>query len=945
LVVCHPCIGGSDNRILVFHLSDSYFRVIKLDCIDDMSVNGDRSWYQLSSADVLDRLSSSPEGLPPKIAQRRLAEIGYNELRIRKPSGWKRLLRQFHNALVYILLLAIALMAILEMWMDMFVILGVVLLNVLIGFLQEGKAESSLETLKRSLVSKCTVIRNGEATIIPSRELVPGEIVSLCGGDRIPADLRLESVHDLHVDESALTGESIPVRKSLHAINRANLPPGDQRCMAFSGTFVTRGSAIGVVVETGVLSEIGKIASLITQIKAPLTPLQVKINDFTRTLIIAILLIGIVNFGLGYFVGYGIGYNFLGSISLIVAAIPEMLPMILTGILALSATRMSQSNALIRRLPAAETLGCTTVICSDKTGTLTKNEMTVQAVLCAEQCYEVRGVGYDPDGFFLSDDTPLDTSELPSALCETLRAGLLCNNANLVREGRRHNVVGDPTEGALLVAAAKARIVDHAERLDEIPFDSENMYMATLHRGEHENHIYVKGSPEQVIALCTQQITDSGKVEVQPAYIHAQAELLASRAMRLLAMAYKTVPTSHRRITSKDLHTLTFLGIEGMIDPPRQEAINAICKCKSAGIRPVMITGDHAMTATAVASQLGIVGDGDACAIRGEELCGMSDEDLCDAVGRVSIFARVAPEHKLRIAQCLQGRGEIVAMTGDGVNDAPALKAADIGVAMGVTGTEVSQEAADMVLTDDNFASIVSAVEVGRHAWKNLEKAVLYTLPTNGGQALLVIGAVMMASFVPIFSARLTLEPVLILWINLFDSVFLTMPLMMEGKGRGLLTQPPRSPKAKLASSLLLERVLLIGMAIAVPSFWIYHHFGAAAVAPDGTILNEKLLSQAQTAAFWTVLMVHIGFVMSARFVRKSAFTESPFSNKWLLAGIAISVCLHSLLTYVPTLSSVFRTEQFPAEWWLYILPCLLPGFLLLEAEKLIRGKFASVCC
>jgi len=906
-----------------------------------MSRNCNKFWYQLSSADVLDHLSSSPEGLSVDIARQRLDEYGYNELKIKKSSAWKRLIRQFHNALIYILLLAITLTAILGMWVDMAVIVGVVVFNVIIGFFQEGKAECALEALKRTLVAKCTVIRNGEATIIPSRELVPGEIVTLSGGDRVPADLRLENAHDFHADESALTGESVPVKKETQAIERPNLTPGDQHCIAFSGTFATRGSALGVVIETGERTEIGKIAVLMKATKAPLTPLQNKIADFTRTLIIAILLIGILNFGLGRVVGYDIGYNFLGSISLIVAAIPEMLPMIVTGILALSATRMAKRNALIRRLPAAETLGCATVICSDKTGTLTKNEMTVQAVLCADSTYEVRGVGYNPEGFFLHAGTPIDPSELPTPLHETLRAGLLCNNARLVSEEKRHHIVGDPTEGALLVSAAKAHISDHSKRLDEIPFDSANMYMATLHRGENENHIFVKGSPEQVLALCTQQVTDHGHTAVQPERIHAEAAELASKALRLLAMAYKTVPTTHKRITSQDLHTLTFLGIEGMIDPPRQEAINSVQKCKSAGIRPVMITGDHAMTATAVALQLGIVDQNAPPAIGGEELARMNDDELREAVVRVSVFARVAPEHKLRIAQKLQERGEIVAMTGDGVNDAPALKAADIGIAMGSSGTEVSKEAADMVLTDDNFASIISAVEEGRHAWKNLEKAILYTLPTNGGQALLVIGAVLMASFIPIFSARLTLEPVMILWINLFDSVFLTMPLMMESKERDLLKQPPRPPKAKLASFLLLDRVILIGLAIALPGFWIYHHFGAAAVAADGTVIDALLLTQAQTAAFWAVLMVHDGFVLSARSINRSAFTFSPFSNKWLLAGISASLALRLIPMFVPQVADAFRMANFPLEWWLYILPCLLPGFIVLEIEKLIRRRFA----
>ncbi|MGB1127080.1 MAG: cation-translocating P-type ATPase [Opitutales bacterium] len=902
---------------------------------------GTQSWYHQTSGDVLEQLSSSPEGLPADVAGNRLIEYGYNELEIQRPSLLKRLFRQFHNALVYILLLAILLTGSLGMWMDMSVIAGVVLLNVVIGFFQEGKAEASLEALKRTLVQKCTILRNGEATIIPARELVPGDIVSLSGGDRVPADLRLIHVADAHADESALTGESVPVKKQRNHIESPNLSPGDQRCMAFSGTFVTRGSCLGVVVATGERTEIGKIAVLMKSTKAPLTPLQVKIVDFTRTLIFAIMIVGTLNFALGYLVEYGLGYNFLGTISLIVAAIPEMLPMIVTGILALSATRMAARHALIRQLPAAETLGCTTVICSDKTGTLTKNEMTVQKILCADALYDISGVGYEPKGFFLKDGEPLDTTELPDALRATLKAGLLCNDARLVSEGTKHHIIGDPTEGALLVAAAKAHVADHHVRLDEIPFDSETMYMATLHEGEHENYILVKGSPEQVIALCTHQLEEEGTAPIEADRLLAESGELARGALRLLAMAWKTVPKQHLRITTKDLHTLSFLGIEGMIDPPRQEAIEAIRKCRNAGIRPVMITGDHAVTASAVACQLGIIQTADEAAVGGVALEAMSDDDLRETVSEVSVFARVAPEHKLRIAKCLQERGEIVAMTGDGVNDAPALKAADIGVAMGLTGTEVSKEASSMVLTDDNFASIVGAVEEGRHAWKNLEKAILYTLPTNGGQAMLVIGAVLMAAFIPIFSARLALEPVMILWVNLFDSVLLTMPLMMEAKERGLLRDPPRPPGEKLASLLLLERVVLIGLAIALPALWVYHHFGAEAVAADGTILDADRLTQAQTAAFWVVLMVHIGFVISARSVRRSAFSFSPFSNKWLLAGIVTSIGLH-LLAFVPPVSAAFRTAVFPLEWWAYILPCLLPGFLVLEIEKWVRRKLGA---
>lgn len=907
----------------------------------------DKNWYAIPAAELFTSLESNPHGLSTEEARQRLETYGYNELRIRKPSAWMRLLRQLHNALVYILLVAIALTGALGMWVDMSVIVGVVALNVIIGFFQEGKAEASLDALKRTLILECTVLRDGKPIVIPARELVPGDVVVLAGGDRVPADLRLFRARNAHAEEAALTGESVPVAKHTEVIDKPNLSPGDQRCMAFSGTFFTQGTASGLVVATSIRTEIGKIATLLKQTHTVPTPLQRKITDFTRVLIFAILTIGALNFALGMSAGFDWVYNFLGSVSLIVAAIPEMLPMIVTGILALAATRMAKRNALIRRLPAAETLGCTSVICSDKTGTLTKNEMTVIQVLCSDDQYKVGGVGYQPEGTFSTGTGEVldcDTNA-PAALKETLIAGMCCNDASLVRGDIPH-IIGDPTEGALLVSAAKAGLDQVPERLDVLPFDSERMLMATLHRGTDNNLIYVKGSPEVVVDLCKHQLGGNGLNSINPDELHDKSEKLAEQALRLLAMASKTVSKEQTLLSYEDLHELTFLGIQGMIDPPRQEAITAVAQCKTAGIRPVMITGDHALTASAIALQLGIIDNRNAPVIRGEELATMDDDALFEAVENVCVYARVAPKDKLRIAQQLQHHDHVVAMTGDGVNDAPALKAADIGIAMGITGTEVSKEASSMVLTDDNFASIVGAVEEGRHAWKNLEKAILYTLPTNGGQALLVIGAVLLAPFVPIFSARLTLEPVMILWINLFDSVFLTMPLMMEAKERHLLKTPPRAFDEKLANSLLLMRVILIGFAIAIPGFLIYHYFGAAAVAADGTVLDPTLLSQAQTAAFWAVLMVHFGFVMSARSIYQSAFTFSPFSNKWLWGGIAASLLLRLLPSFVPAVAVAFRTEPFPLEWWIYILPCLLPGFITLETEKFIRrwwsGRNAS---
>ncbi|MEE8419354.1 MAG: HAD-IC family P-type ATPase [Dehalococcoidales bacterium] len=910
-----------------------------------MAANGDK-WYQLTTEQTFKKLDSGEQGLSSAEAEDRLKQYGYNELAFKKPSVIMRFLRQFHNPLVYILMAAAIMTTILtlegeDMLADTIVIAGVVLLNAIIGFFQEGKTEAALEALRKMIVVECKVIRDGEHTILPSRELVPGDVVIMEGGDKVPADLRLFYTKDANADEAALTGESMPVRKSTDAISRPNLSPGDQTCICFSGTFITRGTARGMVVATAEHTEFGKIATLVKETKKVITPLQRKIADFTKVLMISILTIGAINFVLSFWLGFSLAYSFLASVSLVVAAIPEMLPMIVTGILALAGAAMVKRNALIRRLTAAETLGTATVICSDKTGTLTKNEMTVLKIYTGGTDYDVSGVGYEPEGDFFSGTKPVNPASDGQALFETLRAGFLCNNATLNKdEDGRYRIIGDPTEGALIVSATKAGIKDDMPRLDEIPFESENMYMATLHQGKDENYLYVKGSPERVIEMCQTQLTENGPEPINSKVLEARENELAGEALRMLGMAYKKVPKEKTELTDDDLKALTFLGMQGMIDPPREEAIDAVSQCKTAGIRSVMITGDHVQTATAIARQLGIMTEGQDKALTGEELAVMSDEDLQTAVRTVSVYARVAPEHKLRIAQSLQKTGQIVAMTGDGVNDAPALKAADIGIAMGITGTEVSKEAASMILTDDNFASIVGAVEEGRHAWNNLEKAIIYTLPTNGGQALLVIGALLLAPFIPIFGVRFPLEPVMILWVNLFDSVFLTMPLMMEPKDKDLLEVPPRDPKEKLANWLLLQRVILIGLAIAIPGFLIYNYFGSAAVSADGVLLDPLLLTQAQTAAFWAVLMVHFGFVMSARSIFDSAFSFSPFSNKWLLAGIVVSVLLRLLPTFIPGVADIFRTANFPIDWWLYILPCLLPGFIALEIDKIIRKQY-----
>jgi len=897
-------------------------------------------WYQLSVEETFQGLGAGDTGLTSGEAKARLERYGYNELKFKKPSVIMRFLRQFHSPLVYILLAAAAMTGVLtlrgeDMLSDTGVILGVVILNAILGFVQEGKTEAALEALQKMIVPECTVLRDGEQKVIPTRELVPGDVVVLSGGDRIPADLRLFFTKGVAADEAALTGESVPVEKDTDPIARPDLSPGDQRCIAFGGTFLARGAAKGVVVATGEETEFGKIAIMVKQTRKVETPLQRKIAAFTRTLMILILSLGAINFGLGYFFGFDLIYSFLASVSLIVAAIPEMLPMLVTAILALAAAAMVKRNALIRRLPAAETLGCATVICSDKTGTLTRDEMTVLRIYAGGKSYEVKGVGYEPRGEFISgnEGKVIDPAS-EQVLVETLKAGYFCNDTTLTQEEGRYHVIGDPTEGALVVSAAKAGIIEKLPRLDEEPFESEKMYMATLHEDKGQNVLYVKGSPERVLEMCQDQLTDRGVAPLKREEILNRGEEMARGALRVLGMAYKMVPKEEASLGVVDVRGLTFLGLQGMIDPPREEAIEAVSKCKSAGIRSVMITGDHVLTATAVARQLGIVSDGQDDALTGEELFRMSDEELYEVVDRVSVYARVAPEHKLRIARQLQKRDEIVAMTGDGVNDAPALKAADIGVAMGITGTEVSKEASSMILTDDNFASIVGAVEEGRHAWNNLEKAILYTLPTNGGQALLVMGAILVAPFVALFAMRLPLEPIQILWINLFDSVFLTMPLMMEPKEKGLLEASPRDPKEKIANSLFFERVGLVSVAMAITGFLIYWNFGHLALATDNILLTE-----AQTATLMAVVFVHVGYIMTARSTFESAFTFSPFSNKWILGGVAITIITDLAIVYMPALNSVFRTAPFPAEWWPFVAIGLPVGFFVPELEKLVRRQ------
>ncbi len=902
-------------------------------------LNG-KSWYQLPIEQVFEALRTAGSGLTSSEAKVRLEEYGYNELEVKKRSPLIRFLLQFHNPLLYILIFAAIVCFFLGKFMDMGVIIGVVLGTVVIGFIQEGKAEASLEALKKMMVPECTVLRDGEKKIIPARELVPGDVVLLEGGGRVPADLRLFSAKNLSTDEAMLTGESVPVTKSTSHIPKPNLGPEKQHCIAFSGTFVRRGRGEAVVVGTGKQTEIGKIAGMMQETERITPPIMKKIASFTRFLIIVIPSLGVVNFIVGLVFGYEPAYIFLATVGLIVAGIPEGLPAAVIATFAFGTIAMARRHALIRRLPAAETLGCTTVICSDKTGTLTRNEMTVTRIYCGGKDYRVSGVGYEPKGEFILGDKRLNSVSADKELVETLRAGYLCNDATLV-EGEQglYSIKGDPTEGALLVSATKAGVTEKLPRLEEIPFEPEQQYMATLHKGKGENIIYVKGSPEKVLKMCQNQLIDGNIEPLRTEQILEKSDEMAKDALRVLGMAYKVVNEKKTSFTAEELDGLIFLGLQGMIDPPREEVIAAVKKCKAAGIRVVMITGDHLQTAKAIARQLGI-GEGEDEALTGEEIQRMSDMELSEVVNKVSVYARVAPEHKFRITEQLHKRGQIVAVTGDGVNDAPALKRADIGIAMGITGTEVSKEASDMVLTDDNFASIVAAVEEGRHVFNNIWKVILYLLPTNGGQVMVMIGAVLLSPFIPVFAQRLPLEPIQILWVNLIIAIACAIPLAREVKEKGILDKPPRDIDEPLANKFFLQRVGLVSIVETISVFTIFS-LVYLALRDSG---SENYLAQAGTAAFTTLIFVEVCYLFTARSVRGSAFTFSPFSNKWVLIGAAATLGLQVLLVYSLPLFGIspFRTVPFPAQWWVAILLVTPAGFFAVELEKLIRRRLAK---
>lgn len=891
--------------------------------------DGNQTWHAMKTAEVLSALDADEKGLTKEEVSRRLDEYGPNELPSEeKPSALQRLLRQFKNVLIYVLLVAAAMTAVLGEWTDMAVILGVVLINAVIGFIQEGKAEKAMESIRGMLSPEATVLRDGEERQVPAEELVPGDIVLLGSGDRVPADIRVLETRNGQADEAALTGESEPVSKQAEPVE-ADAPLGDRQSMAYSSTMMTGGTLRGVVVATGSRAEIGRIGEMIAGVQEITTPLLRKIDSFGRWLAAVIVLISVALFLFGYLLrDFEVTEIFMAVVSLAVAAIPEGLPAIMTITLALGVQRMARHQAIIRRLPAVETLGSVTVICSDKTGTLTRNEMTVAKVAITDSIYSVSGSGYAPEGEFSSNGEPVSVDEHPGLL-ELARAGLLASDARLRQDEGQWHIEGTPTEGAAVVLAYKAGMNRNDEqqerpRLDVIPFESERRYMASLHKDpEGQNVAYIKGAPERVLEMCSNQRAGRDDEPADEDAWQQRAEELADSGHRVLAVATKRMG-SDESLDENKLDGLTLLGLIGIIDPPREEAIDAVAKCRTAGIRVKMITGDHALTARSVGESMGI-GDG-THAVTGKDLqSAEDDETVVNLVQDNDVFARFSPEHKLRMIEALQSQGQIVAMTGDGVNDAPSLKRADVGVAMGIKGSEAAKDAAHMVLADDNFATIERAVEEGRTIYDNLIKTILFMLPTNGAQSLVVVVSVLVLSEV------MPISPLQILWVNMVTAVTLALAFAFEPPEENIMRRSPRPPREPILSRHLLWRLAFVSILIAAAAILHFLHRDRAGVS----------LEQARTVAVNTLVAAQLFYLFNSRFLRQSSLhLRSLRGNRAVFVTVAALVLLQLAFTYLGPMQTLFGTAGMTISEWIWAIASGVAVFLLVELEKAILRRW-----
>ncbi len=876
-----------------------------------------QNWFALQEAEVLQKTSANLQtGLTTEEAQKRKAKYGANVIPKRKrKTPIELFLQQFNQPLVYILLVASVITALLNEWVDSSVIFGVVFVNAIVGYLQESKALKAIDALAKAVASDATVLRDGKKQRIPASELTIGDIVYLQSGDKIPADLRLINVRELQIDESALTGESVPVMKQIKPIESETVL-ADRTNMAYSSMLVTYGTGKGVVVAIGSQTEIGKINQMIAEADVLETPLTKSIAQFSKVLLYVILAFAAVTFLIGIMRGESWVDMFMAAVALAVGAIPEGLPAAMTITLALGVAKMAARNAIIRKLPAVETLGSASVICSDKTGTLTQNQMTVQAVYAGGKPYEVTGVGYEPKGTLLQNGQPIDAQHAKELL-ETLKCGLLCNDSSLVSKSDQWRIEGDPTEGALIVSALKFNLNREAllaemPRIDAIPFESEYQYMATLHesRAVGGNIAYFKGSVERLSERCKYRYTDNGELsDFDAETIKHEADALAKQGLRVLAFAYKLFPAEKRTINHQDVSEgLVFLGLQAMIDPPRPEVIEAIAQCHGAGIEVKMITGDHELTAKAIAERIGIIKNPETeSVINGKTLATLSEAELRQAVKRTSVFARVAPEDKLRLVKAVQQDGDIVAMTGDGVNDAPSLRQANIGIAMGITGTDVAKETADMILTDDNFATIEAAVEEGRGVYDNLVKFIAWTLPTNFGEGLIILIAVIAGLSLPIL-------PVQILWVNMTTAILLGLMLAFEPKEPDIMKRPPRAPNEPILTMEVVIRIIIVGSILCAGALWAF----------EWCLAEGRSNEEARTLAVNVFVLGEMMYLFNCRSMRYSMFRLGLFTNPLLWLGMFLMLVLQVLYTYIPAMNIAFQSAPLSlSDWGIAFLPGL----------------------
>jgi Ca2+-transporting ATPase len=880
-------------------------------------------WYRRGEREVFGELQTSEKGLSQAEARQRLQKYGPNALPEEEGvSRLKLVLHQFTSPLIYILLAAAAVTTILGDTIDSGVIVAILILNAIIGFIQENKAETSVRALKSMVVSRARVLREGREKEVVTEDLVPGDVVLLTSGIRVPADLRLIQTLELKAEEAALTGESIPVEKVTKPIPEENLTPGDQKNMAFMGTIIVSGRGKGIVVETGARTVLGQIAREVKELSVTQTPLQQKIGKFGRFIGFLVLGSAIAIAAVGISLGMSVIEIFKIVVAASVATVPEGLPIVVTVTMAIGISRMAKRNAIIRKLPAVETLGSTTVICSDKTGTLTKNEMTVKVIYDGRHACEVTGSGYDPKGEILHEWEYTDP-DVREGLLRVVRIGLLCNESNIYEEDGQFKVDGDPTEGALIVSAMKAGLRPEEEKRrypqkSIIPFESERGFMATLHEHDTRKFIFAKGAPEKILDMCSPSVRGT----LDRVKTLETAEHFAQDGMRVLAMAYKEVPSDFGELTHDTLGAgLILAGMQGMIDPPRPEALDAVKGCREAGIRVAMITGDHAVTASAIGRGMGIT-SGSAEALTGRELETMSDDDLFRKVREVSVFARVSPQHKLRIVKQLMNQGEVVAVTGDGVNDAPALKAAHLGVAMGKTGTDVAREAADMVVTDDNFATIFHAVEEGRIVFDNIRKVVLFLIPTGFAAIVSILLSMVIGVPIPYVAAQL-------LWINLVTNGLQDVALAFEPGEKDIIKRKPRSPKEGILSRLMFERSVLVGLLI---SAGVIYNFTNA--LDDGDSLDR-----ARTVAVTTMVFFQFFQAWNSRSELRSVFTINPLSNPFLFYSMVAAILAQIAVIYVPALQWVFRTEPLSGAEWVRIVLVALTVVVAVEVDKAIRRR------